>query len=251
MKTHFTIVIPAYNVEKWARKNLTSALTQDYDNYDVYYVNDASTDNTKEIIEQTAKELSAETKANVKIIHNYKNRKALSNIITCVRMAPKNSVIITLDGDDRLPHKNVLSTLEKIYRSSDVWITAGSYLDTLTAEIGPVRVNHNEFWKGNIRHKHWIFSHLRTFRKELFMKVDEKDMTDEDGEIYKYTFDQVMMYPMAEMAGPEHFKAVYDILYIYNRVNPLSVDKIHREDQLRIEQVIRSKQPYPRLESLK
>ena len=251
MKTHFTIVIPAYNVEQWAKKNFASALTQKYDNYDVYYVNDASTDKTREIVEQTANELSAETKANVKIIHNQKNQKALPNIIMCVKMAPRDSVIITLDGDDRLPHNNVLNVLDEVYRSSDVWVTAGSYLDTLTGEIGPVRVNHDTFWEDNIRHNHWIFSHLRTFRKELFMKIDEKDMTDDDGEIYKYTFDQVMMYPMAEMSGPEHFRAVYDILYIYNRMNPLSVDKVHREDQLRIEKVIRSKKPYSRLESLK
>ena len=251
MNEHFTIIIPAYNVEKWAKKSLTSALTQDYDNYDVYYVNDASTDNTREIVEKTVSDYSSETKANVKIIHNETNHKALSNIIMCVKMAQANSVILTLDGDDRLPHKNVLNTLNEIYSSPDVWITAGSYLDTLTGEIGPIRVNHEVFWEDNIRHKQWIFSHLRTFRKELFMKIDEADMTDADGEIYKYTFDQVMMYPMCEMAGPKHFRAVYDILYIYNRMNPLSVDKVHRGDQLRIEQVIRSKKPYSRLETLK
>lgn len=250
MKTHFTIVVPAYNVEEWAEKNVKSALIQDYEHFDIFYVNDASTDKTKELVDNVFEDLKFKTKAKFVILDNQVNKKALANIITCVKMARDNSVILTLDGDDRLPHRNVLNTLDRAYRSPDVWITVGSYLDTLTGQIGPIRTNQEKFWQDNIRHKPWIFSHLRTFRKELFMKINEKDMTDDDGKIYKYTFDQVMMYPMCEMAGPEHFRMLYDILYIYNRMNPLSVDKVHRADQLRIEQVIRNKTPYKRLERL-
>ena len=45
---HFTIVILSYNNEDWVSKNLGSAINQDYDNYDVVYVEDASTDGTRE-----------------------------------------------------------------------------------------------------------------------------------------------------------------------------------------------------------
>ena len=164
-------------------------------------------------------------------------------------MARDNSGILTLDGDDWFPHENVLRTLDKVYSKDDVWMTTGSYLDNLTMQIGPPRFD-SSFWEGNIRHKSWVFSHLRTFKKELFLNIDEKDMTDHDNEIYKYTFDQVMMYPMAEMSGPEHFRAIHEVLYVYNRTNPLSVDRVHREDQLRIEREIRNKAPYDRVSGL-
>ena len=39
-------------------------------------------------------------------------------------------------------------------------------------------------------------------------------------------------------------------MYVYNRQNPISVDRVHRQDQLRIEQQIRFKDEYERLESL-
>jgi glycosyltransferase involved in cell wall biosynthesis len=249
MVNHFTIIVPAYNVKQWAAKNIKSALTQDYDNYDVIYINDASTDETRKIVDSTFQNLIKETSADSKVIHNEFNKKALYNIIFAVKLARPNSIIVTLDGDDRLPHKNVLSSLDEIYSSPDVWMTAGSYVDTLTGLIGSPQVD-EYFWQGNIRHKEWAFSHLRTFRKELFLKIDEADMTDKDGEIYKYTFDQVMMFPMAEMSGPEHCVFVKEPLYVYNRDNPISVDRIHRIDQLRIEQAIRNAKTYSKLEAL-
>ena len=38
------------------------------------------------------------------------------------------------------------------------------------------------------------------------------------------------MFPMVEMSGPEHFHEINDILLTYNRRNPLSVDKVSREE---------------------
>ena len=58
------------------------------------------------------------------------------------------------------------------------------------------------------------------------------------------------MYPMVEMSGKDRVKLISDILYIYNRNNPISVDRVQRYDQLRIEALISQKEPYSKLESL-
>ena len=42
----FKIVIPSYNNEQWIEHNVASILNQTYTNYDVLYINDASTDDT-------------------------------------------------------------------------------------------------------------------------------------------------------------------------------------------------------------
>tara|TARA_R100000005_G_scaffold93945_1_gene70649 strand:+ start:271 stop:1017 length:747 start_codon:yes stop_codon:yes gene_type:complete len=246
MANHFTIIVPSYNNEEWAQRCLTSALDQDYEDYDVVYVNDCSTDGTLAAAEEIIK--NVETNAQVKIINNDVNRKALYNLYHCIKDSKEDTIVVTLDGDDWLPNDKILKMLDSIY-DDEVWMTAGSYIDNASGMISCPSVG-EKYWQGNIRMKPWTISHLRTFRRKLFMKIKYEDLMDEDGYFYKFTFDQAMMYPMAEMSGPDHFREIKQIMYVYNRMNPISVDRVHRQDQLRIEQQIRFKEPYERLETL-
>ena len=249
-KQHFTIVVPAYNVENWALKNIRSIMTQNYDNYDILYVNDASTDNTKKLADDLFRKYSNESTAlSYQVTHNTTNKKALQNIYDSVSKAKDGSVIITLDGDDWLAGKDVLNKLNQVYQDPNAWMSAGSYLENTTMAVRQPKV-YDDFWKGNLRRHLWTISHLRTFKKELFMKINREDMLDHDGEMYKFTFDRAMMYPMIEMSGPEHYRTVLDVLCIYNRENPLAVDRVHRAEQLRIEREIANRKPYERLENL-
>ena len=249
MQKHFTIIIPTYNSEKWTKRNFASALKQKYENYDIVFINDSSTDNTGQTAEETYKELKQVTEANVKIIHNEENKKALYNIHNAVENSKLGTTIVTLDGDDWLIDENVLSYLNDIYKNNTVRMTAGTYIENYGGTVQRPYTADN-FWNSNIRFEPWSISHLRTFRRELFMKIKKEDMLDNDGEFYKFTFDRVMMYPMIEMAWKEHFAPVNKILYVYNRTNPLSVDRIHRREQLRIENEVKNKKPYDRIDSL-
>jgi len=248
-KQHFTIVIPAYNCERWAKRNILSAVKQEYDNFDVIYTSDASTDDTLNQVKEAIEDYSGDVKDNIRIFSNEENKKALYNIVRSVNESKPGTVIVTLDGDDWLPHQNVLDNLNEVYSDPEVWMTAGSYLDSYSGMVSSPNLSES-YWDGNIRRHLWTISHLRTFRRKLFLKINIDDMLDRDGNLYKFTFDQAMMYPMAEMAGPKHFREIRDVLYIYNRLNPLSVDRVHRSDQLRIEQDIRNRKPYQRLEKL-
>jgi glycosyltransferase involved in cell wall biosynthesis len=54
----FTIIIPNYNNGKWLDKMFGSIAAQTYENYEVTFVDDCSTDNSVEIAEKWATELS-------------------------------------------------------------------------------------------------------------------------------------------------------------------------------------------------
>lgn len=249
-QNHFTIVILSYNNEKWIEKNINSVIKQEYDNFDVRFVNDASIDKTRKLTDRFFKKFHEnDSTGRLTITHNTDNKKALPNLYSSVDCSRPGSIIVALDGDDWLANRYVLQDLNEIYQDPNIWITAGSYIESVGGKVVRPKVT-DDYWTGNIRHKGWTFSHLRTFRRELFMSIDKEDMMDSDGDFYKFTWDRVIMYPMIEMAGPRHFYPVNKITYVYNRENPLAVDRVHRADQLRIEAELKQKQPYERLKEL-
>ena len=70
----FKIITPSYNNEEWIEYNIASILNQTYENYEVLYVDDASTDNTYTKVLDIVGDLP-----NWKVITNPKNMGATSN----------------------------------------------------------------------------------------------------------------------------------------------------------------------------
>jgi glycosyltransferase involved in cell wall biosynthesis len=243
--SHFTVIIPAYNCKNWVVKNLNSVINQDYENYKIVYVDDCSKDDTYQIAES----ILSQSGKDYEIVRNESNMKALYNLHTHITRAEKGTIIVTLDGDDSLAGVDVFNTLNKHYQDANCWMTVGSYVQNDNYIVVSPQVS-DDYWDHNIRKMPWSFSHLRTFRKELFCKIEKKDLLDLDDRFYSCTFDRAMMYPMVEMSGKERVRLINDVLYIYNRNNPISVDKVHRYDQLRIESQICKKRPYKKLKSL-
>jgi hypothetical protein len=56
-----------------------------------------------------------------------------------------------------------------------------------------------------------------------------------------------MMFPMIEMAGERH-RFIPDVVYVYNRQNPINDDKVNTQLQRDMESYIRAMPRYQRLE---
>jgi len=244
MKNHFSIVVPAYNCKSWVKTNIESIINQKYDNYQLIYIDDASTDGTHE-------EVSAHLKNSNIIYKNFRNsfnKGKAYNLYNYINSLREDTIVVIVDGDDWLASEGVLNLLDSYY-NDDTWMTCGSYITTDTETLVSPQISES-YWEGNIRKKSWQLSHLGTFRKKLFSNIKKKDFLDNVGNYLSTTSDQAMMWPMAEMSGPTHFKTIHEPLYVYNRFNPISDDRAHRKDQLETEVLVRSKKPYKRLETL-
>lgn len=68
-KKRFSVIIPAYNVEGYVSKAIESVLEQDFENYELIIVNDASTDKTAEVVEKYVEKYN-----NVKLISHKENK---------------------------------------------------------------------------------------------------------------------------------------------------------------------------------
>lgn len=249
MKNKFIIITPLYNVEKWIKLCINSVAKQGYDNFQHYLIDDMSDDNTNQIIEKYS-----EAYETVNLITNTEKKYALRNIWDTLEELDldDDDIIIILDGDDWLAHSNVLNKLNDLYNHNDCWMTYGSYMEYPTNIKGKFAKKIPDYIIDgtSYRESEWMSSHLRTFKYGLWKKIKKQDLINEKtGNFIKAAWDLAFVFPMLEMCGK---KALYveDILYIYNRQNPLNEDKINHDIQLGEEGYIRSKTKYEKVDKL-
>ena len=97
----FSIIIPAYNAEKFIERSINSVLSQRYSNYEVIVIDDGSIDNTAKVVEQYDSNVVKFLKQNNSGVSGARN-KGIS--------FAKGDFICFLDADD-VYYDNHLSTL--------------------------------------------------------------------------------------------------------------------------------------------
>ena len=99
-KSLVSIIIPAYNVEKYIEKCLSSILEQTYTNIEVVVVDDGSTDKTGQLIDSVTQQDSR-----VHVIHK-KNAGVSAARNSGIEMST-GEYLVFVDGDDCIAHDYV------------------------------------------------------------------------------------------------------------------------------------------------
>jgi len=273
---HFVLFVAGRNNVKWYKKNLDSIFEQTYTNYDLIYVDDASTDCTGDLVKQyfldnqfylassykdecgNLIEKYAEKNDNnrkiILIINEYRKYK-MANQYGSIHTYCKNSdIVVEIDADDWFVHDRVLSYLNKIYANPNIWLTYGLYIEYPTGKIGCDRsgrvpqkiIAHNKFRKYK-----WRYTGLYTYYAGLFKLVSIEDCLYKGSDPeFSYDFTPIssdnVIYPMLEMCSNGHFKYINDILYVLNRDNMGPSTYPHRMKKIREERqkMIRNEPPY-------
>ena len=102
-----SICVPSYNGEKWIREAIDSALAQTYKPLEIVIVDDASTDNTLEIIQSYRD-------PRIRIEVNKKNLGPTNNKNRCIKLA-KGSLIKFLSQDDAL-YPSCVEKMAKLFK---------------------------------------------------------------------------------------------------------------------------------------
>lgn len=235
----FTIVVVGTNNGATLAKTLSSVFSQNYENYRVIYIDDASDDGSYEL----ARDLIYDNGhlGQVTLVKNETRLGGLANMKRAVDTLNEREIVVVLEGEDWLAHEWVLQRLNAYYADPDVWLTYGQYKDFPTYQLGICRPVEGE----RVRAEPFSSSHLMTFYAGLFKKVREADFLS-GGKYLSACPGMAYMMPMLEMAGA-HAKFVSEILYIHNRDAGVRED---REAVLRSEKFIRALDPYAQLFSL-
>jgi hypothetical protein len=241
---HITVVILSYNNASYCEHNLSSVLGQRYENYQVLYIDDCSTDQTNERVVHYLAQHDAARR--VTYVRNGERRGALVNHWYAVHQCVDEDIIVHLDGDDFFAHDRVLERINQEYQDPAVWLTYGSYCEYPSGKIGMARAIPEEIVRSNqwalYGWPHLYTTHLRTFYAWLFKQIKVEDLTM-NGSFFPVACDVAFMTRMTEMAGA-HARFIPDILYCYNVENPLCDFNTKFQEQMRCAQIIRSKKPY-------
>lgn len=164
-----SIIITAYNVGRFIERTVKSVLSQTYKNIEVVIVEDCSTDNTKDIIEQLTKEDDR-----IKIIYHEENKGA-----GCGRRdgidTSTGDYFITVDGDDWFDENFIESLVKKSEETGADVVSGGITCDkedsyweaTCYGDIiceGEDKVM--KFWGEKI-----VFMNNKIIKRELGIKV--------------------------------------------------------------------------------
>lgn len=245
MKNKIKIITPFYNPGDFLENCVSSLVSQKYDNFEMIFVDDMSTDGSYEKLPHDDDRAL--------IIKNTVRKTALENLHNAIMdHCDPDDIVVIVDGDDWLDNRRVLSYINDQYNELDPWIFYGQSNWTNGQRGFATEYTEKEF--ENIRKAPFKISHLRTFRAGLYHKMKDQDpdfsgLKDSSGDFYKSSYDTAMMFPLLEMAGKE--KTVFNdtILYIYNRDNPISDDKVDQNLQWSVHGEVSEKRNLNKIES--
>ena len=224
------IISPTYNSERYINNCIESVVSQDYDNYEMIVIDDASTDNTYNIAKRWESD-------KIKVIRNEENKGAVRNQIESIRKYCKeDDIVMFLDGDDSFINDNeILHFYNNLYDGTTEFTYGSCY--SMVDRIPLIAQNYPEEIKQKKEYRKYKFNwnmpytHLRTFKAGLLNGIDDSNFQDENKNWYKAGGDGSIFYSLIEQADPDKVKVVSDILYNYNDINPLNDYKINGDEQ--------------------
>lgn len=241
------VCIPSFNNENYFRKNLDSVCSQNYENFTIFYVDDASTDNTWDLVNLYIKDHELEDK--ITLVHNAENKGAMENWYNMVHSLEDDVIVVSVDGDDWLPHKNVLKRVNQAYHDERVWVTYGNWKGYPDRKFGGSNeMSDKQLIEREYRTKPFMWSHLRTFYAGLFKQIPVKLFKTDKGDFFSMGCDVAIMLNLMDMAA-EHVFFIPSVIYTYNLENPIRDDLRNVKKQERIEFIIKRREPLERVES--
>ncbi len=170
MNKKVSIIIPCYNFGNYIEEAIESAVCQTYKNIEIICVNDASKDNSAEIIQKLADKYE-----NV-IFYNFKENQGVVKVRNFAIEKSSGEYILPLDGDDILEPTCVEKAVEILDNRPDIGIVYGE------VRIFGVK---NKIWdlpKYNREHPYEIcIPNTSLFRKEDFIKAGRYKENMKDG----------------------------------------------------------------------
>lgn len=229
MKSKIAVIMPVYNAERFLKDSLDSVINQTFREISIICIDDLSTDNSLNILEEYSKKdnriillknttnKGAGVTRNIGLDYVYKN-------------LPSIEYITFVDADDKID----TNTFEMAYNEAKKYgvdilnynFIANTYWNYDTKAIGDV-IEYNNHCLNAIFDRENFYTFIVCWSK-LYKKELLKDIRFGN---HRFFEDGAFAYKVLSRA--KKLRAIPDILYIYNIENPESTcGKINEEDRI-------------------
>jgi len=221
------IVTASFNNENNIEKYINSINIQNYPLYRICYVDDSSTDKTISLCKEY-KESIFKNKMNILV--NGSTKKQAYSKYRSYSLADDDEVLVFVDGDDWLFHKNVFHFISYLYmKYPSNKITCGSFMtifekkeiiqkntttDKTNIEYTVVPLNYN-----CRQDKIWKYSHLRTGYSYLFKNIPNEHLQNKNGDWLESCTDVAEMYWALQQC--KQYIYIHNVLLCYNKDNSI------------------------------
>jgi FkbM family methyltransferase len=235
VEQRIVVVSPMYNAEQYIAGCIKSVAAQDYDNWSMIIIDDASTDRSYQVALDS---IPSGYTDNIVVVHNDTNQGAVYNQISAIRSYCKaDDIVMLLDGDDTLVNDNQIFHMYNNLYNGTTEFTYGSCWSIsdnipLIAQPYPEHIKQSKKYREHRFNWNMPYTHLRTFKAGLLTE-DDTPFKDAEGNWYKAGGDGSVFYTLIERADPSKVKVVQDIVYNYNDANPINDYKVNGEEQTR------------------
>lgn len=213
-----SVIIPAYNAEKYVEHAVRSIMNQTYKNLEILVTDDCSTDNTLDILQKLAEE-----DARISIHHNEQNKKIVQTLNELVERA-KGKYIARMDADDLALHNRIEKQIDYLETHSEIGIcgTNAWHINESDKIIGISRLpeTNEEIQKFKI-YKCPLYHPSVVVRKDLLFKnrYDERYIHSEDYELWVRLSTKTKIYNLKERL-------------LYYRIHTSQISKKYTNEQV-------------------
>lgn len=160
-----TILLPVHDGERYIKEALDSCIKQTYENIEILVVNDASTDNTKNILNEYGDRIR---------VLDIEKQNSLGSVLNIGIQASNGSYIARIDADDVMYPIRIEKQVEFLEANNDV-VAVGGQIDiidgnsNITGErryaLDDKDIRKTFFWSQPFAHP------ATTFRKDIVLEV--------------------------------------------------------------------------------
>ncbi|MEM7392818.1 MAG: glycosyltransferase family 2 protein, partial [Verrucomicrobiota bacterium] len=239
-KNRLKVCVPFYNPGHFLDNCIASLLEQDYDRFDMIFLDDGSTDDSWQRVPVDDERVT--------LIRNSTQLGGGRNLhVLLTEHCEPNDIFVQLDGDDWLAEPDALRFINQFYNQYDCWVMYGQFRFS-DGRYGKAHPIPDEAAFERVR-KDWYCPAIRSFRAGLYHRLADQDpdyacMKDAAGNWYEKAMDAALMCSIFEVAGYSRIRFNSRPLYVYNIDNPRNIFRNEREEEMEAHREVAGKRPF-------